>query len=108
MWIVNMTHSLHMKRILQVNQKSCQFQELKPNTCFQLESLAEKAFHHLHTFMEEMFKFRGTQMITHIGVKISVDQATMGIVFSMSEICRCAVTTIVGTLTDMMTASHTP
>ena len=54
MWIVNMTHCLLLKMILQVNQKSCQFQELRPNTCIQLESLADKAFDPLHPFMEEM------------------------------------------------------
>ena len=48
MWIVNMTHCLLLKMILQVNQKSCQFQELRPNTCIQLESLADKAFDPLH------------------------------------------------------------
>ena len=40
--------------ILQINQISCKFQELRPSTCIQLESLADEAFDPLHPFMEEM------------------------------------------------------
>ena len=96
MWIVNMTHCLLLKMILQVNQKSCQFQELRPNTCIQLESLADKAFDPLHPFMEEMLTenctrifWFGTQMTTHMDAKISVDQATMGIVLHEGDLQIC-------------------